>query len=378
LNVKLPIDISVDATDVHENLEYVLFASEIKRSYGIRLRITTTRPEDHTNYNPDYSISHGFSHGLYTTLSLSGYSDKSLESGKISIQEDTHELLSKAQDFPNEALPKSNPPPNKKYRVIGQPRESWERNPLKYWGLKKARQRIPEGSHFQFLLPGQKIVQDFGNRCDEKEPIEYAVIKSCKRKGDQRKDTPVAFTVEEIDMLFGAARAVKDPKNPYQSLGRLTGLQEDLPTTAWGDASLVTDRAKNLSFPTDLGRSKISGFHHPFVLLSVLTLLYGGGFSSAWTAHFPSRVEQSMWRYACLASTLPTIICFATFILQKVSGEEYYAYRVEKWARYLSYPVLFAFFSGRVFLIVESFLSIRDPPPRSYETVKWSEFWPHL
>lgn len=370
MNVKLPIDISVDATDVHENLEYVLFASGIKRSYGIRLKVTTTRRDDHTDYNLD-NISHGFSHGLYTTLS--GYSDKSLESGKISIQEDTRELLSKAQNLPNEALPKSNPPPNKKYRVIGQPRESWERNPLKYWGLKKAIQRIPEGSCFQFLLPGQKIVQDFGNGCSEKESIDYAVIKSCKKK-----DTPVAFTVEEIDMLFGAARAVEDPKNPYRSLGTLTGLQKGLPATAWGDASLVTDRAKNLSFPTDLGRSKISGFHHPFVLLSVLTLLYGGGFSSAWTAHFPSRVEQSMWRYACLASTLPTIICFATFILQKVSGEEYYAYRVEKWARYLSYPVLFAFFSGRVFLIVESFISIRDPPPRSYETVKWSEFWPHL
>ena len=32
---------------------------------------------------------------------------------------------------------------------------------------------------------------------------------------------------------------------------------------------------------------------------------------------------------------------------------------------------------GRLYFLIEAFISLRQESPRIYETVKWTNFWPH-
>ena len=39
---------------------------------------------------------------------------------------------------------------------------------------------------------------------------------------------------------------------------------------------------------------------------------------------------------------------------------------------------LIAMAVGRMYFLVEAFVSLRAPAPRIYETVQWTQFWPHM
>jgi hypothetical protein len=101
---------------------------------------------------------------------------------------------------------------------------------------------------------------------------------------------------------------------------------------------------------------------------------YGGMHAFKWNDHFPSEVEKRLWRIStCISVTgvvpltalavakwaklhpLATVLCWSLFA---ASG--------------------FVFLVVRTFLIIESFLSVRDLPLQAYKTVQWAESIPHI
>ena len=127
-----------------------------------------------------------------------------------------------------------------------------------------------------------------------------------------------------------------------------------------------------------------------------LTAAYGGIHLSAWNFEFPSRVESIIWRTACF------IIMGSSFALLAVpSGTALY--------NYIEYPyqdprqdckfrrgsnimrpliktagygfgglLLLCYAASRIYLVVESFLSLRHVPVGVYAAVPWVENIPHV
>ena len=133
----------------------------------------------------------------------------------------------------------------------------------------------------------------------------------------------------------------------------------------------------------------------------VLSVSYGAFHLSAWNAHFPTTVESWLWRGAglCIVGGLPLpavgVILAAPFlpIVQAKDSPNSTLGKIwaKTWARIvvaplisLPYVVIYAFFLpmalspvARLYFLIEAFISLRSPAPRTYDTVEWTQFWPH-
>jgi len=110
------------------------------------------------------------------------------------------------------------------------------------------------------------------------------------------------------------------------------------------------------------------------VVLIALSAAYGGIHAAAWDAHFPSRPEQAVWRVtACL------VIGAAALIWGAIIG---FSRATEEWQRILMVCMAsFAmplFLFGRLYLLVEAFISVRSLPVGAYNTTDWVNFLPHI
>lgn len=132
---------------------------------------------------------------------------------------------------------------------------------------------------------------------------------------------------------------------------------------------------------------------NPIYLLALICFVpYGALHLSAWNAHFPTLVERSLWRAAGLSIVggpmlmeccarlylllvwvldltksgyLPSELDCLIIMLILLSGV----------CAVLFYPIMAA---SRIYFLVEAFASLRDPAPRTYGIVKWTQFWPHF
>ena len=133
----------------------------------------------------------------------------------------------------------------------------------------------------------------------------------------------------------------------------------------------------------------------------VLFVSYGAFHLSAWNAHFPTTVERWLWRGAglCIVGGLPLpalgAILVAPFlpIVQAKDSPNSILGKIwaKTWARIfvaplvlMPYLLLYAFFLpmlispvARLYFLIEAFISLRSPAPRTYDTVEWTRFWPH-
>lgn len=107
---------------------------------------------------------------------------------------------------------------------------------------------------------------------------------------------------------------------------------------------------------------------------------------SAGNAYFPTTIECWMWRGAGIVIvsypiTWSLIILFAPLA-------SLYKRTPSLWAKIISGIVLtsmlvyclflaIAVIASRLYFLVEAFASLREPAPRIYETVDWTQFWPH-
>jgi hypothetical protein len=100
-----------------------------------------------------------------------------------------------------------------------------------------------------------------------------------------------------------------------------------------------------------------------------LGIVYGGLHAVAWDAHFPSYVEQIMWRVSVLL-----IIVLSGFYLVAFDSAMSDA---PGFAIIMALAAVL-FFVTRLYLVVEAFISVRSLPVGAYETVNWVEFLPHI
>jgi len=125
------------------------------------------------------------------------------------------------------------------------------------------------------------------------------------------------------------------------------------------------------------------------VALNASSVLYGGLHALAWNADFINRAQQHMWR---LASSF--VICFVPLStcvllvedLLNVGGEykfkvmtrvNKFMYRYQLWQIFLALG-LGAYMWARVYLVVESFISLGHSPAGVYDLPVWSSYVPHI
>ena len=112
-----------------------------------------------------------------------------------------------------------------------------------------------------------------------------------------------------------------------------------------------------------------------------LTAAYGGIHLSAWNFEFPSRVESIIWRTACF------IIIGSSFALLAVPSWEHLRVLLFRCnPSDLTYTVgygsagllLLCYAASRIYLVVESLISLRHVPIGVYAAVPWVENIPHV
>ena len=135
----------------------------------------------------------------------------------------------------------------------------------------------------------------------------------------------------------------------------------------WGEFSWGgMDRTKAFSEDSSLD---VFGFY-------LFMTLFGAIHVSSWNITLASRIELWMWRASslyCLIIPPFGLMLYCVNVLM---------YRGELWGRRvtesMNYGQRFLYAIVRLFMIVETFASLRALPPSAYESVQWSSFIPHF
>lgn len=124
------------------------------------------------------------------------------------------------------------------------------------------------------------------------------------------------------------------------------------------------------------------------MVLWLACLTYGAVHLSAWNDHFPTVVEQWIWR----SSSLYIGFCGGLWIVLNYFAQSFGPLNAfwEKWmdggGRWwqnllIGVPVIVCGVSlvlARAFIVVEAFISIRELPAAAYDTPTWTQVFPHF
>ncbi|KAF8453267.1 hypothetical protein BDZ91DRAFT_668735, partial [Kalaharituber pfeilii] len=133
---------------------------------------------------------------------------------------------------------------------------------------------------------------------------------------------------------------------------------------------------------TDLWKSKGSS-----VWMAVLTAVYGSIHLTVWNSHFPTVLERNLWRASCclIAFWFPTSWVARRvwhWVWHSTEGRfatTWVARRLRPcFGRYNFFVFLVLHTLARVFIFTEAFASLRSLSQGAYDTVPWTEFWPHF
>lgn len=171
----------------------------------------------------------------------------------------------------------------------------------------------------------------------------------------------------------------------------------------WSYDTMFYERSPNLAYEKP-GFMNIFGTERDksllYIVMSFLLMAYGGVHTIAWDFPFPTRKECILWRISCLNLTAPGLfLAFYSVIVspinawlsrRSVNTESKWAYlAMGLWVHktlelfVVAGLVLFLFsvpsyaFS-RLFVVLESFLSVRHLPIGVYAAVPWVNAIPHF
>jgi hypothetical protein len=116
------------------------------------------------------------------------------------------------------------------------------------------------------------------------------------------------------------------------------------------------------------------------VIVTILSCFYAGSHASAWLSHFPTYIERWIWRGSCIAiaATPPvswTLLQFFLRLSDKLDHEDVIPVTAICVTVFLALAI---YLLARLFIPVEAFISMRSLPIGAFETVDWTEFWPHV
>lgn len=131
----------------------------------------------------------------------------------------------------------------------------------------------------------------------------------------------------------------------------------------------------------------MSGFVMGMVVWTA-SMAYGGVHATAWNGHFPSRIEMWLWRASsiCIAGSGFTWILI-NLLGRTFKGFEAYWGKVQSlrahWTSLVALGSLatlcgLAYLLARIFLVVEAFISLRKLPAAAFETLEWTQLFPHI
>ncbi|KAI4241836.1 MAG: hypothetical protein LQ352_007375 [Teloschistes flavicans] len=131
----------------------------------------------------------------------------------------------------------------------------------------------------------------------------------------------------------------------------------------------------------------MSGFVMGMVVWSA-SMAYGGVHATAWHGYFPSRTEALLWRTSsiCIAGSGFTWILInmlaRTFPWFKAYWKQVETLRAH-WTSLVGLGSLaslcgLAYILARIYLVVESFISLRKLPGSAFDTLEWTGLIPHL
>jgi hypothetical protein len=111
------------------------------------------------------------------------------------------------------------------------------------------------------------------------------------------------------------------------------------------------------------------------ILIIILSTVYGSIHLTAWNFTFPSLLERIIWRISCIiiASSAPGVFLTAIAV-DRMDGR----YIIKIFIALTLWLIAGLYSGARVFIIIESFISIRKLPLGVYVTVDWSKYIPHL
>ena len=110
-------------------------------------------------------------------------------------------------------------------------------------------------------------------------------------------------------------------------------------------------------------------------LLVALPLVYGGIHLTTWNFHFASQIEHLLWKIACIdiIGTIPTSVIFNKCL------EGSRLYNIHLYLAWILYsPTFFFYMLSRIYIVVESFISLRHVPIGVFAAIPWVQNIPHV
>ncbi|KAJ4245481.1 hypothetical protein NW762_013990 [Fusarium torreyae] len=233
-----------------------------------------------------------------------------------------------------------------------------------------------------------------------------------ERRDQLAKESKKLRMATERDLL-SSQRGNSYPLSEDQQtlfLARLDEL-ENRPVTDWDKPFWekksilhVSDEVHQAIPDSNNVKSDVTIMSGSLVLLAIaLTSLYGGVHLTAWQWEFPSYAEEIMWKVSCflIISELPTLLLLvlAGIFLLSISndlGGLIHGNMPKKWQSYwesgerllywgfsmctglVFYLLALGYAFARVFIIVESFISLRHAPVGVFLSPEWVELFPHF
>jgi len=129
------------------------------------------------------------------------------------------------------------------------------------------------------------------------------------------------------------------------------------------------------------------------IILSVVAAIFGALHCIAWNFHFPSDIEQLLWRIGSLAITLipPAYACtvfiiiFLRDFLQKEYGLSFQecvgTVMTDMLGAILAFllgAALVAYMLARLLLLTQAIMLLRKQPESAFYAINWANFLPHV
>jgi hypothetical protein len=148
-------------------------------------------------------------------------------------------------------------------------------------------------------------------------------------------------------------------------------------------AICLSDEASNMLTRGDVRPRGDGDRVFPLFLVSTL---YGLLHTFSWNSHYPTLVEQRMWRisalivpcggYGVVAFILLWLAVLAVF--SPAAEDKVLWKRLGRIILLLSPLVISCYVAARLYLIIEAFISLRSLPEGAYDTPNWLNVIPHI